>query len=146
MEDESFLDYASDRAFDEFKRVDNDLKKLSVPLQTVVLIYAAQGVIDSGGFEYFFENDWPSQPQYNEFVEAYRRIGATAAADRLEKAVALFPFIDPHLHEKLRREFLKALPEESELSTLGEALCGDEAIWQLLHNYAEKHVEFFKIN
>jgi hypothetical protein len=52
--------------------VSSDLSKLLEPLQTVVLITLAQGMIDNGGFRYFFETDQPGQPRYKVYSGAYR--------------------------------------------------------------------------
>ena len=34
----------------------NDINQLHDPIRTVVLVHAAQGVIDNGGLQYFFES------------------------------------------------------------------------------------------
>jgi hypothetical protein len=71
----------------------------------VAILYSEQAIIDNGGFQYLFENDLPSQLPYLKVVEAYRRIGAHEAADRPQKAVAMFPFENPHLHQEYRLKF-----------------------------------------
>src|SRR6478735_2557646 len=76
-----------------------DIAKLPVRVRTVALVHAAQGVIDNGGLQYFFESDFPSKPDYVLFIEAYRAIGAEDAANTLAKSVGLFPFESPHKHE-----------------------------------------------
>ena len=76
-----FLRIASDAADVELKRAGNDVTRLSEPHRTVVVIHAAQGIIDNGGLIYFFESDWPGTPPYSVFSDAYRRIGKTDAAD-----------------------------------------------------------------
>ncbi len=50
-------------------------------LLTVWAVEQAQGIIDNGGFQYFFENDWPENPSYSVFIDSFRRIGAGEAAD-----------------------------------------------------------------
>ena len=101
--------------------------KLDEPLMTFWAVDQAQGVTDNGGFQYFFENDWPEKPPYSLFVEAFRRIGAQEAADCLEQAVAMFPSTSPHLDYQMRRnhmDFLQANEAEkySAFEKLGSRL------------------------
>src|SRR5690348_960937 len=60
-------------------------------------IYTAQGIINNGGFRYFFENDFPNHPPYSDFSDAYRQIGMTEFGDWIDRATSLFGFPDPHL-------------------------------------------------
>ena len=98
---------------------------LSWPQQVVALIYSAQGVIDNGGFIYFFENDWPGQPPYSVFADTYRAIGAEECAECIEVAASLFPFPDPHRAEAERRAYLQACGDDqsSILVALGARVC-----------------------
>jgi len=141
MSDKSFLERASDYAFSELKRVGGDPANLPVPLQTVVVIYSAQGIIDNGGFGYFFGQDFDFSPPYSVFSESYRRIGAVEAANCIDKAAALFPFEDPHLFKEKRMQFMDALDESSEFVELGDRVCGDETVWAALEEYARRHSE-----
>jgi hypothetical protein len=84
MPAQSFLDRAAEYTFAELKRLGRDPAKLPAPLQTVALIYPAQGIIDNGGFEYFFEADFDFNPPYSLISAAYRRIGAVDAADCID--------------------------------------------------------------
>src|SRR5579871_677483 len=90
MAEKSFLDRAAEYAFNELDRIGGDPTKLDVPLQTIATLYTVQAIIDNGGFRYLFESDFPVNHPYSAFIEAYRRIGSTDAAERLEKAVAAF--------------------------------------------------------
>jgi hypothetical protein len=65
-----------------------------------------QGNINNGGVQYFFENDWLGKPPYDFFIQCFNRIGALTASTCLQKAVAHFPFPEPHLDFKKRREYL----------------------------------------
>lgn len=145
MPAESLLDRASNYASKELERIGGDLLKLPVPLQTVVLIYPAQGMVDNGGFRYFFENDFPGNPPYSIFCDAYRRIGAVEAAECLERAVSMFPFDHPHLSAKRRSEFMDPLDESSEFFELGNRVCGDETVWARLEEYVTKHASSFPL-
>jgi hypothetical protein len=106
MAEKSFLDRAAEYTYKELERVGGDPSKLEVPLQTVAVLYSVQAIIDNGGFQYLFENDFPFSPPYSTFSDAYRRIGASQDAERLDKAVAMFPFESPHLHQQKRLDFM----------------------------------------
>jgi hypothetical protein len=106
-----------------------------------VRIYSAQGVLDNGGYRYFFESDWEGQPDYSVFVQAYREIGCEAQAQELARVVATFDFADPHLHQDLRNRYMdERFDEESyEVRGWGDALCGDPEVYSKVHAYAARH-------
>ena len=139
-----FLESPSDYAFAQLEAANGDLKALPVPLQSLVLVYSAQGVIDNGGFQYFFESDWPSSPDYSIFSNAYRAIGATQVADAIDRAIRLFPFDEPHLNLELRNEFLSSLPENHLLFQLGDSICGNESVWLQLSDYVRQNIQVFR--
>jgi hypothetical protein len=144
MAEQTPLDAAADVAFACLERVDGDVSKLDEPLQTVVVIFSAQGVIDNGAFAYFFGNNFPGNPPYSLFVEAYRRIGATEAAANIERAAGMFPFPQPHLSVEERRAFMDSLEEDSEFFSLGDRVCGDETVWRKLDRYVLDTVSAFQ--
>jgi len=104
---------------------------LSVPLQTVIAVEAAQGIIDNGGLEYFYESNFAGTPDYRFFVSAYRRIGAEAAATCLETTAAMFPFDKPHLNETSRSRWLDNVcgDEEQLFVQLSRKVCGDQTVY-----------------
>jgi hypothetical protein len=118
-------------------------------LLTVWAVEQAQGVIDNGGFQYFFENDWPENPAYSVFMDAFRRIGADEAADCIHDAMEMFPSSNPHLDYQMRREFMDSLREkesgkESIIDKLGDRvidLGGDTFI--RLARYILAHADSF---
>jgi hypothetical protein len=142
MDQATLLDRASDEAFARLEAVGGDLAALPIPIQTVVVIYSAQGVIDNGGLEYFYENDWPGQPAYSSFSDAYRRIGAVEAAECIERTASLFPFAEPHRYEGWRRRFLER-GSPPEFRTLSDRICGDETVWEKLAAYVIAHRSAF---
>jgi hypothetical protein len=146
MAGKSFLDRAAEYTYNELERLGGDPSKLDLPQQTVAILYSVQAIIDNGGFQYLFENDFPGDPPYSNFAEAYRRIGANAAAERLEKAVAMFPFESPHLHQDQRLSFMETLDEDSEFFELGNEVCGDEKVWTDLEAYAKTNAASFPIS
>ena len=116
-----------------------------LPQQTVAILYSVQAIIDNGGFQYLFENDFPFNPPYSKFVEAYRRIGSHQVAERLANAVAMFPFENPHLKQAERLKFMETLEEENEFFALGDEVCGDKQVWTALQEYAKKNAMSFPI-
>jgi len=122
------------------------ISELRDPVRTVVLVHAAQGVINNGGLQYLFEADFPGKPPYSLFVEAYRRIGADDAASKLEEAVALFPFPNPHRAVRKRNAFMDRFKNEegdavnSPFEPLTNALCGNKTVWRRLEKYIQKNL------
>ncbi len=126
-----------------------DYAKLSPAVRTVLLVSAAQGVIDNGGLQYFFENDFEGQPPYSEFVEMYRAIGAKEEADALAAAVELFPFSEPHLKRTLRDEFVTQFLHKgshiasSPFKAHTDVLCGSKNVYPLLEKFVQEHADEF---
>jgi hypothetical protein len=135
-------------ALAEVKRV-GDPDKLAPPIRTVVLVHAAQGIIDNGGLQYFFESDFSGQPPYSIFVSAYRAIGANEEADALANTVKLFPFPDPHRfqdqREKFMEPFLDSDPQGNPFEPFEDKLCGNRNVWRLLNEYVQHHATSFPI-
>jgi hypothetical protein len=123
--------------------------ELAEPLFTVWAVEQAQGIIDNGSFQYFFENDWPENPSYSLFVDAFRRIGAQEAAACIQDAVQMFPSINPHLDYQMRRDYMNSLRDkeddsESVMDKLGDRvvdLGGDTFI--RLARYILAHIDSF---
>ena len=130
-----------DYAIDRLQAAGGDVFALPVPLQTLLLIESAQGIIDTGGLEFFYEADFPNNPPYALFVEAYRRIGADAAASCIEATARMFPFEEPHLFEELRQLWLERLRLEGagEFARLSAAVSGDASVWTRLADYVARH-------
>jgi hypothetical protein len=145
----SELDRALKYALAEVERVGVP-DKLQPPVRTVVLVHAAQGIIDNGGLQYFFESDFPGQPPYSVFVDAYRAIGADEEASALAEAVKLFPFADPHRFQTRRDKFLErfqhggAHRSDSPFEPYTDRLCGNQNVWRLLKKYVRHHAESFR--
>ncbi|HQY87109.1 MAG TPA: DUF4375 domain-containing protein [Tepidisphaeraceae bacterium] len=137
-----------DYAISEATRV-GDLNQLPEPLRVVFLIQGAQGMIDNGGLQYFFEAEFIGLPPYSAFVEAYQSIGAIEEARAIAKAVRLFPFADPHRFLTRRLEFLEQFLDggahrpDSPFEPFTEKLCGNQKIWRLLDEFIEQHAQSF---
>ena len=136
---------AVDFCFAKLDEAGGNLSALPIHLQTVIIVYSAQGIIDNGGFRYFFESNFPNTPSYQLFSDGYRRIGAEDQANCIDKAVQLFPFDNPHLYEQKRQEYLNNSCEDDdcELIKLGDVVCGDKAVWDKLNIYITNNVSAF---
>jgi len=119
--DEPTVARAIDRAFARLDALGGDPTRLEPPLRTLVLVVSAQGVIENGGLAHFLGNDWPGQPPYARFVEAFREIGATRAAAVLEEAVGAFDFPHPERDVERRRRALSG--------ALGARLQALDVLW-----------------
>ena len=114
--------------------------------QVFAIIYSAQGVIDNGGFQYLFESDWPNNPAYSRFSDAYREIGATDVADWLDEAASMFPFRDPHLHRAARVRYLRefCVEGDSPMGVLsGKAIDASGRVFTCLAEYVRTHESDF---
>jgi len=136
-----------DFALAQLKEMGGDILSLPTPLQTVVAVESAQGIIDNGGLEYFYEADFVGSPEYGFFVSAYRRIGAETAAMCIEATAAMFPFVQPHLHESKRIGWLDGVrgDENHQFVKLSRKVCGDEAVFRKLAQYVEANREAFRL-
>jgi hypothetical protein len=141
MLDDSALGKPYDHAVARLHDAGGDLHALAVPLRTLLMVESAQSFIDSGGLAYFYEADFPNQPAYAEFVEAYRLIGAGDAADCIERTSLMFPFDEPHLFEELRQMWLEKLAADpaGEFARLSDRISGDASVWAKLAAYVANH-------
>jgi len=125
---------------------ETDISRFSRARQVFITIYSAQGIIDNGGFGYFFESDWPGQPPYSRFSDAYREIGAGDVAGFIDRAASLFGIADPHLHRDARLRYLKenCRDESAELIKLGDrAIDESRRVFRLLEDYVRRHADHF---
>jgi len=123
---------------------DTDISRFPLPRQVFITIYSAQCVIDNGGFGYFFERDWPGQPPYSRFSDAYREIGATDVAELIDRGASLFGIADPHLHRDARLRYLNehCRDESAELIKLGDQV-ESKCVFRFLEAYVRRHAEHF---
>lgn len=147
MDVDLIINKSTEYAFKEFEKAGKDIYRLPDPLKIVVIICSAQGIIDNGGFEYFFESDFPDNPPYSMFSDAYREIGAKEDAEYLDKAVSMFPFQEPHLHQDKRNSFMKenAYDESKEFTQLGNRICLKYSIWEKLAAYVLNNEKYFPV-
>jgi len=134
-----------DYAVSRLHEASGDMGALPLALQTLLVVESAQGIIDNGGLEYFYEADFPNNPPYSVFVEAYRRIGAESAASCIEDTARMFPFEEPQLFEGLRQLWLEKLRGDpmSEFGRLSGRICGDGSVWIKLGEYVKRNQDAF---
>lgn len=113
------------------------LRNCAIPVRAVLLVDSAQGIIDNGGLQYFYEVDFEEQGPYTEFVDAYRTIGAEDAARLIERSIQLFPFADPHLHQPKRERWLDQVREveSHEFNDLSDKLIGHKGVFPKVKEY-----------
>ena len=142
---QSFLNHAIEHARTYLPAVDGNAAHLPEPMRTVVVVSAAQGIIDNGGLEYFFESDFPQNPPYSLFVEAFRRIGADAVSKCIELSANMFPFPHPHLHEAQRQQWIDSIKdnEAHAFVLLSNKACGDEVVYKKLAEFVDRNRDAF---
>lgn len=119
--------------------------RLPEPVLTLAVVDTAQGIIDNGGLEYFYEGDFPKNPPYTLFVAAFRRIGAESVASCIEVTSRMFPFAQPQLHVEKRQQWLDRVKrdEAHEFVRLSRRACGDESVFRKLAEYVERNRDAF---
>jgi hypothetical protein len=134
-----------DKAERLLKKANGNMDSIPTTAANLLIIVSAQGVIDNGGYKYFFESDWPMQPPYSRFIEAYSAIGCEKQAADFARVVSSFPFDEPHLNAEKRNEFMDANYDEDEgiVKGWGDMLCGDEEVWSKLETYFLENVKDF---
>lgn len=137
------LDQPYDYAVSCLGAAGGDMEALPLPLQTLLVVEMAQTLIDSGGLEYFYEADFPNNPPYEVFVQAYRRIGAESAADCIEASAQMFPFAEPHFFEELRQVWLEKMRIDPQFAGFGERIRGDASVWEKLSHYVQRNIDAF---
>jgi hypothetical protein len=78
-----------DKVFDKIMQDGFDVHRSPLAHKVVVMVTTAQGVIDNGGFDYFFEQSFAGEPDYQEFVTVYNEIGAFESAGAIEQAIQI---------------------------------------------------------
>jgi hypothetical protein len=141
----SALGQPYDYAIARLAAAGGDLNALPTPLQTLLIVESVQSMLDTGGLEYVYEADFPNNPPYALFVQAYRRIGAHTAAACLEASALLFPFEDPHFFEELRILWLERLRNDPQraFERLDAQLRADATVWAKLGEYVARHRSAF---
>ncbi len=138
MDDEALLENLSAEAFERLEKVGSDPLRLTEPWKTILLIYSAQGVIDNGGFAYFFENDWPHHTPYDEFASAYDRIGEPEVSKAIRNAVAAMGLANPETRIDDRRAYIENNTIDQYGAVAGwieDAIVGNESVMSSLASW-----------
>lgn len=140
-QDRQVLDEADALIRDHFDP-SQDLAALPIEWQTYLAVCSHVELIKSGGLPFFFDGNFPGNPNYSIFSEAYRRIGCEDMALWFEEAVALFPFKAPHQNREKRQAYLKEYCSKGtgELCELGDRMMDSAEV-------AYRHLaEYVRIN
>jgi hypothetical protein len=117
------------------------LEALSSEQRTAVLAWSAKGVIDNGGFRFYFEGDW----KIREVSAAFRDLDISDVADACEEASQVFPANLPPQDWTRRNSILAGVAPDA-LRSL------DERVWALdwsrlraaIVAYMDNHEEQFR--
>lgn len=145
MTERDLLSEAAEYAFARFEAVEERLERLAEPLRTFVIVYSAQAIIDNGGLEYFFSNNFPDNPPYRLFISAYELIGAQQAAQAIDQSLGFFSMDRPERDQAARLAFIESLPEDDThpFCRLSLQICGDERVWSCLETYVYEQLPAF---
>jgi hypothetical protein len=111
-------------------------------VRPVITTHSAQGVIDNGGFAYFFECDWPGIDDWNIFVQDFAAVGHHKAAVAIRAALELFPGGHSQSALKERRSYIFGTlgGTDGKLGDLDGPICGKSAVLKrLLEGYIKVH-------
>ena len=71
-----------------------------------MLLHAAQGIIDNGGFEYFFESPFEGNPDMEDFPRVFEAVGAASSAKAVREALGRSRSVHP-IYEDLNQVLWK---------------------------------------
>jgi hypothetical protein len=127
-----------DTCFEALDKV-QQVERLDHPCRMVVIVYSAWGLIENGGFQYFFESNFPGDPPYDVFTQAFRSVGLTDIALRFSKLVSSFPFEEPHKFRRKRQEFIDLKPSSfiTLMTELEDLVYAHENIEKTLNSFLQ---------
>jgi hypothetical protein len=149
LEDWDIVSAAFKDVYRDCERKDWSPFKLPQPHVICWFVEQAHGKIGNGGLQYFFEGNWPDKPPYEKFIDAFNSIGSIEAGACLARAVALFPFPEPHLFVVRRNKFMDECRERdgqwnTEFDRLGNRIMDLEPESDArLAAYIRTHIDFF---
>ncbi len=104
------------------------LRNFTQPEKTVLLAYWAMGIIQNGGFQFFYEG----ATNMDEVADAYERLGYHEAAEACRKSSSIFPYGVPPEEAHQRLQALPSYQGHSNdfLRSLNEVVCNaGDADW-----------------
>jgi hypothetical protein len=125
------------------ERVDKyGLDALSPPQEVVLLSWWAKGIIDNGGFQFFYEG----ASNAAQVAEAFDALGFTAAGQAFRESLTLFPHGTPQNDHQERQEWLDSVGTKAK--TLFDRL--SRVIWAIeddldpvIETYMNQHPTHF---
>ncbi|MCB9891218.1 MAG: DUF4375 domain-containing protein [Planctomycetes bacterium] len=123
------------------KADEKGLASLSLEQRSVLLSCTASGVVDNGGFQFFFE---AREHRAQETLAALEEVGAKKAARALRQAQSVFPDDTPHEDWEERMTYLRNLDEQQEWRFEGETEeLESTAMDPILSDYLRRHEAAF---
>ena len=97
------------------------------------------GLIENGGSRYFFESNFPGDPSYDLFTQAFNSVGLTDIARCFSELVSSFPFDEPHRFPRKRRAFMGSQPSSfiALMAALEERVYAHEDIEKTLNSFLQ---------
>ena len=137
----------ADLVDERYAEAGHDISKFGDPYLTIKLVLGAQATIDNGGLNYFFENDWPGNPPYSYFVDAYERIACSASAKSIAHAAKSFGVERPEADYLFRRKFMAENYDEKRRTVKGwpDPVFGSQSVWHHLALWIYTHPELRKV-
>lgn len=144
MDTDNIILKASNIADNIFKKNGRIHDKCPRQISVFIKVFYAQGIIDNGGLEYFFENDWPGKPPYADFVDAFKEIGCVDSANNIASAAKSFGIDDPQNHIDKRRKYMAENKKRGRISGWPKDIYGHEGVFDALAKYVLLNSELFK--
>lgn len=119
------------------------IESLNVPQRTLLLVWSAGGIIDNGGFQYFFEHDFDGPA----VTAAFDEMGSAGRSELVRRALAFFPDSKPHEDRDERLEFLDAMDESTRgrFEELASAFHTDDRDFRRkIGKYVRDHADAFR--
>lgn len=132
--DDQLLEAASELAYSAIEAAGEDMTKMTDPALTIYAVYHATGIIENGGFLYFFDSDFPHHPSYQFFVDAFRQIGCSDQANALKHAVDSFQLTEPEKNVSLRQDYMETHfnGESQRIDSWNDSVFEDHVVWEKL--------------
>lgn len=115
--------------------------KYSETERVVMLTWHASGIVDNGGFEYLFADDFPGDPGFRLTLAAFETLGVERALSAFREALALFPRSNPHPNPEKRMRLFKKASEAAreEINRKFWSAGRDKEIEKRLASYIRTH-------
>lgn len=142
-----FIEKAADIAYKALDVAKDDFSRLPIHYSAFLRVFTAQGVIDNGGWKYFYERDWPGNPPYREFIDAFAELKCFDSAKALDATAKSFPFENPHLLGAKRREYMSKNYDKKTLLVKGwpPNVFSHHGVFDLMEQYVKANTAHFPL-